>query len=41
MEGVDFGEVGSDGRLTRITGFFSHPSPVPPSWPTDLVLSNK
>lgn len=41
MEGVDFGEVGADGRLIRITGFFSQPSPIPSSWPTDLVLANK
>jgi hypothetical protein len=26
-EGIDFGEVGSDGRLIRITGFFGLPSP--------------
>ena len=41
MEGVDFGEVGSDGRLIRITWFFSQPSPIPSSWPADLVLSNE
>jgi hypothetical protein len=28
-EGTDFGEVGSDGRLMRITGFFGLPSPLP------------
>ena len=28
-EGIDFGEVGSDGRLIRITGFFGLPSPIP------------
>ncbi len=39
-EGVDFGEVGSDGRLTRITGFFSSPPPLPSSWPADLAHSN-
>lgn len=37
-EGSDFGEIGSDGRLTRITGFFG-PIPSPPSsWPDDLIL---
>ncbi|HLX56923.1 MAG TPA: nuclear transport factor 2 family protein [Ktedonobacteraceae bacterium] len=41
MEGVDFGEVGPDGRLSRITGFFSRPSPLPSSWPADLVLPNE
>ena len=28
-EGIDFGKVGSDGRLIRITGFFGLPSPIP------------
>jgi hypothetical protein len=28
-EGIDFGEVGSGGRLIRITGFFGLPSPIP------------
>ena len=28
-EGIDFGEIGSDGRLKRITGFFGLPSPIP------------
>jgi len=28
-EGIDFGEVGSDGLLIRITGFFGLPSPIP------------
>jgi len=28
-EGIDFGEVGFDGRLIRITGFFGLPSPIP------------
>jgi hypothetical protein len=28
-EGIDFGEIGSDGRLMRITGFFGQPSPIP------------
>jgi hypothetical protein len=27
-EGIDFGEVGSDGRLIRITGFFGLSSPI-------------
>lgn len=30
FEGIDFGEVGSDGRLKRITGFFGPPSPISP-----------
>lgn len=41
MEGVDFGEVGHDGRLIRITGFFASPPPIPSSWPADLVLSSE
>jgi hypothetical protein len=28
-EGIDFGEVGSDNRLIRITGFFGSVSPLP------------
>ena len=28
-EGIDFGEVGSDGRLIRITGFYGLLSPIP------------
>ena len=28
-EGIDFGEVGSDNRLIRITGFFGSVPPVP------------
>jgi hypothetical protein len=28
-EGIDFGEIGSDGRLIRITGFFGQPSLIP------------
>lgn len=28
-EGIDFGEISSDGRLMRITGFFGQPSPFP------------
>ena len=27
-DGIDFGEVGSDGRLIRITGFFGPPKPI-------------
>lgn len=27
-EGIDFGEVSSDGRLISITGFFGSPSPI-------------
>ena len=30
-EGTDFGEVGPDGRLVRITGFFGSPRPLPSS----------
>jgi hypothetical protein len=41
LEGLDFGEVGSDGRLIRITGFFGPPSPIPSSWPANLVLQNE
>lgn len=40
-EGTDFGEVGSDGRLMRITGFFGLPRPLPASWPANLVLQNE
>lgn len=36
-EGIDFGEVGSDGRLTRITGFFGSPLPMPSSWHTNVA----
>jgi hypothetical protein len=28
-ERIDFGEIGSDGRLIRITGFFGQPSLIP------------
>lgn len=39
LEGTDFGEVGPDGRLIRIVGFFGPPPPPPSSWPAaDLVL---
>jgi hypothetical protein len=37
-KGIDFGEVGADGRLVRITGFFGPPPPIPPTFPHDLVL---
>lgn len=40
LEGIDFGEVGTDGRLIRITGFFGPPSPIPSSWPANAVLQN-
>jgi SnoaL-like domain len=36
-KGIDFGEVGADGRLVRITGFFGPPPPIPPTFPQDLV----
>ncbi len=41
LEGVDFGEVGSDGRLISITGFFGPPRQLPSSWPANLVLSKE
>ncbi len=40
-EGMDFGEVGPDGRLIRMTDFFGPPSAPPSSWPADLTLSIK
>ncbi|QBD79641.1 nuclear transport factor 2 family protein [Ktedonosporobacter rubrisoli] len=40
-DGIDFGEVGPDGRLTRITGFFGPPPTLPASWPADLTLSSE
>ena len=36
-EGIDFGEVGSDSRLTRITGFFGPQLPMPSSWPATVT----
>ncbi|HVB62751.1 MAG: nuclear transport factor 2 family protein [Ktedonobacteraceae bacterium] len=39
-EGMDFGEVDSDGRLLRITGFFGPLSPVPSSWAANSVLQS-
>jgi hypothetical protein len=39
--GIDFGEVGADGRLVRITGFFGPPPPILPSFPEDLVLQGE
>ncbi len=35
--GIDFGELATDGRLLRITGFFGPPPPLPSSWPQDLL----
>jgi SnoaL-like domain len=35
--GIDFGELGADGRLARITGFFGDPVAIPSSWPEDMV----
>ena len=40
-KGIDFGEVGADGRLVRITGFFDPPPPIPPTFPEDLVLQGE
>ncbi len=37
VEGFDVGELGSDGRLKRITGFFGPFPPIPLAWPADLV----
>jgi hypothetical protein len=31
-EGIDIGEMGIDGRLIRMIGFFGPPPPIPPSW---------
>ena len=36
-QGTDFGELGPDGRLRRIVGFFGPPPPVPDDWPDDLA----
>ena len=37
LEGMDFVELGTDGRLKRITGFFGAFPPIPESWPEHLV----
>jgi hypothetical protein len=37
-DGIDFGELAADGRISRITGFFGPPPPTPPTFPEDLVL---
>ena len=37
LEGMDFVELGADGRLKRITGFFGAFPPIPESWPEHLV----
>lgn len=41
LVGMDIGEVGSDGRLIRITEFFGPPPPISSSWPADLALQNE
>ncbi|MBV9229571.1 MAG: nuclear transport factor 2 family protein [Chloroflexi bacterium] len=40
-KGIDFGEVGADGRLVRITGFFGPPPPIPPTFPQDLIVQGE
>jgi hypothetical protein len=35
--GIDFGEIGEDGRLIRINGFFGSPVAIPSSWPENLI----
>ena len=35
--GIDFGELGRDGRLAGITGFFGPPAQIPESWPEDFL----
>jgi hypothetical protein len=37
LEGMDFVELATDGRLQRITGFFGAFPPVPEIWPEHLV----
>jgi hypothetical protein len=37
-QGIDFGELATDGRLLRITGFFGPPPSVPLTFPADLTL---
>ena len=39
--GIDFGELGTDGRLGHITGFFGPPALIPSSWPADLTFSSE
>jgi hypothetical protein len=36
-EGIDIGEIGPDGLLTKIITFWGSPPPVIESWPTDLI----
>jgi hypothetical protein len=36
-EGIDVGEMGADGRLVRIIGFFGPLPPISPSWSVDRV----
>ena len=40
-DGIDFGEVGADGRLVCIIGFFGPPPPIPPEWPADLGVQGE
>ena len=40
-QGMDFGEVGSDGRLIRITGYFGPPPPLPSLWPANLAWQSE
>jgi hypothetical protein len=35
--GFDYGQLGSDGRIRRIGGFFGPPAPIPESWPDHLA----
>lgn len=37
IRGFDVGELASDGRLRRISGFFGPFPPIPESWPERLV----
>ena len=40
-DGIDFGELAADGRISRMTGFFGPPPPPPPTFPADLVLQGE
>lgn len=37
LQGTDIGEVGTDGRLSRITEFFGPPPAMPAGWPNALT----